>query len=64
MEKEYMAKKTKKKVVEIPEVEISDSQKILEETTKNFVNTVNNNMNVNENEWKEKCKKFMETKSK
>ena len=82
MEKEYMAKKTKKKeietvepttktrkktkkkVVEIPEVEILDSQKILEETTKNFVNTVNNNMNVNENEWKEKCKKFMETKSK
>lgn len=58
-----MAKKTKRKQVSVEEViEVSPSQKILEETTKNFVNTVNSNVNIEENEWKEKCKKFMETK--
>ena len=63
MEKEYIANKTKKKVeINVEQIEVSPSQKILEETTKNFVNTVNSNVNIEENEWKEKCKKFMETK--
>jgi len=63
MEKEYMAKKTKKKTESIPKPQkekLTPVQKILKETTNNFKNVVDSTLSVNENEWKERCKLYNE----
>lgn len=57
MEKEYINKKPELKDIKIEIPHKNRSQEILEETFKNFENKIN----VDENEWKEKCRKYLET---